>query len=63
MAVISMCMIYILFLIQLSGSHFVTQQVANYNTMDECFDAREMLVQEIGRPLIDYQAVCIRHAK
>ena len=52
-------MIYILFLIQLSGTQFATQQIANFGTMDECFDAREQLVEDIGRPIVDYQAVCI----
>jgi hypothetical protein len=52
-------MIYILFLIQLSGTHFATHQIANFGTMDECFDAREVLVQEIGRPVVNYQAICV----
>jgi hypothetical protein len=52
-------MIYILFLIQLSGTQFATQQIANFGTMDECFDAREQLVEDIGRPIVNYQAVCI----
>ena len=54
-----MCMVYILFLIQLAGTHYTTQQVANFNTMDECFNAREVLVQDIGRPIVNYQAVCV----
>jgi len=61
--ILSMCMIYILFLIQLSGTQFATQQIANFGTMDECFDARELLVQEIGRPVVNYQAICIAQSQ
>lgn len=27
--------------------------------MDECFDKREKIIYERGRPIIDYQAVCV----
>lgn len=30
-----------------------------YDTMDECFDAREQLIETIGRPIVNYQAVCV----
>ena len=30
-----------------------------YNDMYECFDARERLVEVIGRPIVNYQAVCV----
>lgn len=32
---------------------------AEYNTMDECFEAREKIVKEWGRPSINYQVVCV----
>ena len=54
-----MCMIYILFLIELAGTSYTVTPVAPFNTMDECFEAREQLVQDIGRPIVDYQAVCV----
>ena len=52
-------MIYILFLIELAGTSYTVTPVAPFNTMDECFDAREQLVEDIGRPIVNYQAVCI----
>jgi hypothetical protein len=27
--------------------------------MDECFDARDRLVEVIGRPIVNYQAICV----
>lgn len=52
-------MTYILFLIQLAGTSYTVTPVAPFSTMDECFDAREQLVEDIGRPIVNYQAVCI----
>jgi len=53
-------MIYILFLIQLNGPLYSAEPVAAYSNMDECFEARELLVLELGRPVVNYQAVCIQ---
>jgi len=30
-----------------------------FREMNECFKARERVVKEIGKPIIDYQAICI----
>jgi len=30
-----------------------------YETMPECFDAREQLVEAVGKPIINYQVICI----
>jgi len=30
-----------------------------YYTMPECFDAREQLVESVGKPIINYQVICI----
>ena len=54
-----MCMIYILFLIQLTGTSYTVTPVAPFSTMDECFLAREQLVEDLGRPIVNYQAVCV----
>ena len=54
-----MCMIYILFLIQLTGTSYTVTPVAPFSTMDECLLAREQLVEDLGRPIVNYQAVCV----
>ena len=39
----------------------VLRPVGIYKTMDDCFTAREMLIEKLGRPVISYQAVCVAH--
>ena len=36
----------------------VTQEGV-FDTMNVCFDAREQLVEQLGRPIVNYQAVCV----
>ena len=50
---------YFLILISLSNSNVNVEQVQTFDTMNECFEGRELLVEVIGRPIINYQAVCI----
>ena len=52
-------MIYILFLLQVSGDVFSAQPVQTFDNMDDCFAARNVLVQQIGRPIVNYQAICV----
>lgn len=51
---------FVLFIIMLNPNG-VHHKVANFtfSSMDECFMAREVVVQEIGRPIINYQAICV----
>jgi hypothetical protein len=50
---------WILVYIALTGDRVDVNKMAAFNTMDECFDAREQLIEVIGRPIVNYQAVCI----
>lgn len=50
---------WILVYIALTGDRVDVNKMAAFNTMDECFDAREKFVEVIGRPIVNYQAVCI----
>lgn len=52
-------MSYLLFLIILTTKGFDVQVVDTFETMDDCFVAREQIVQQIGRPIENYQSVCI----
>jgi len=54
-------MIYILVLIGVLNSTAEVQTLGTFTTMDQCFDAREKVVESIGRPIINYQAVCVLH--
>jgi len=54
-----MNMKWILVYIALTGERVDVNKMAAFNSMDECFDAREQFVEVIGRPIVNYQAVCI----
>lgn len=50
---------YILFLIEITTNGV---DISNHGSFDEinlCFDKRELLVEEKGRPIVNYQALCI----
>lgn len=36
-----------------------TTLVSTHTSMVECFDHRDAVVSEVGRPIINYQAVCV----
>lgn len=38
-------------------------EMGRFNSMVECFDAREQLVQKVGKPIINYQAICVAYDK
>jgi hypothetical protein len=52
-------MSYTLFLILLlsDGPHY--ELVGSYHTMNECFEIRERLVETLGRPIENYQTICV----
>ncbi|MEK9806201.1 MAG: hypothetical protein VW551_07905 [Euryarchaeota archaeon] len=42
--------------------HPIATEEGRYETMEKCFDAREKLVLEQGKPVAnEYQAVCVSH--
>ena len=54
-------MIYILFLIGiLNNGEYGSAKMGYYAELDVCFEAREQLVERIGRPILNYQVICIR---
>lgn len=55
-------MTWLLFIITLTFDGPIYEYEGAYLTMDECFDAREIIVEEYGRPIINYQAVCVAKA-
>lgn len=52
-------MVYELILIIASLQGHQSVSMGIYDTMDECFNSREAIVKIIGRPIINYQAVCL----
>lgn len=50
---------WVLLFIGLSGEEILVGHVETYNTMDACFEEREQIIETVGRPIINYQAICI----
>jgi len=51
---------WMLFLIVLEADRYLVQPNGPFATMDECFDAREVVMQSAPQPKINYEAVCIQ---
>lgn len=54
---------WILVVLMLTVDGLYTEQVGVYQTIDECFDMRELVVEELGRPIVNYQAVCVQYKR
>lgn len=52
-------MIHILFVIWLTVEGANIAVFGAYPTMSECFEKHDALVEEIGRPIINYRPVCV----
>ena len=44
----------------INGSWIVEVDPKVYARTDDCYDAREAVVRKLGRPIVNYQAVCVR---
>lgn len=54
-------MSWVLFLITMSSPTQADVQVVNYyKEMDDCFVAHDILVENIGRPIVNYRPVCLQ---
>jgi len=51
---------WVLFLIVLGDSNYAVRPMGMFLEMNECLAQRNALVEEIGKPIIDYQAICIQ---
>lgn len=51
---------WILVLIVFLNSHPTLIEIGRYDRMDVCFENREELVEKIGRPIRNYQTICIQ---
>jgi len=52
-------MIWILFVIALGDTQYYVKPDSVHDSFESCMAQREVVVEQIGRPIIDYQAVCI----
>jgi hypothetical protein len=51
---------WMLFLIILEPDRYIVSPQGPFTTMDQCFEAREYVVQTAPQPKINYEAVCIQ---
>ena len=55
---------FCIILISISGSgDFTLTDVDQFETLSECFEERELLVESIGRPIVNYQVICVNWEK
>jgi len=53
-------MIYTLLLISaIGGGDYNLTTISYFTRLDHCFEYRELIVEEVGRPIINYQAICV----
>ena len=50
---------WMLFTILMSAEGYLTHSQGPFLTMDECFKAREYLMETAPKPKINYEAVCV----
>ena len=52
---------YVLVLIVLSSFQetVAVSRIGQYQDLSKCFDAREQIVKKLGRPIVNYQAICV----
>jgi hypothetical protein len=54
---------WMLFVIVLQADSYMVAPQGPFATMDECFKARQYVIQTAPKPKINYEAVCIRTDK
>lgn len=42
--------------------HTMIEQ-GRYTSMQECFDARDQIVERVGKPIVNYQVICVAYDK
>ena len=53
-------LLHVLVLVMITVDGLYTEHVGTYNSMQKCFEQRELVVEELGRPIVGYQAICIQ---
>ena len=51
---------WVLFVVVAFGDSYSMTVEGKYESMEHCMLQREAVVESIGRPLINYQVVCVR---
>jgi hypothetical protein len=54
---------WMMFLIILEADRYMVSPQGPFRTMDQCFEARDYVLQTAPQPKINYEAVCIQTDK
>ena len=54
---------WVLFVILLEADRYIVAPQGIFPSMDDCFEAREAIVQSAPQPKINYEAICIQTDK
>jgi len=55
--------IWILVTLISTGGHVSISEQATYKDMSSCFEEREKVIRDLGRPVVNYQAICVNHVE
>jgi hypothetical protein len=50
---------WILIFIGLTSNDIIVGELGHHESMEACFDHREKVVEIKGRPIVNYQVVCV----
>lgn len=54
---------WVLIFIGIAGNDIIVSDVATFERMDLCFEERDHIIETLGRPIVNYQAVCVAKIK
>ena len=52
-------MTYILVLILALGNSITVHNLGEHRNLTDCMYQREVVVEKLGRPIVNYQAICV----
>mgnify|MGYP000135567117 CR=1 FL=1 len=51
---------WVLFVLLLEAERYYVMPQGHYMTMEECFEARDVVMQSAPQPKMNYDAICIK---
>ena len=55
--------IWILVTLISTGGHVSISEQATYKDMRSCFEERDKVIRYLGRPVVNYQAICVNQVE
>ena len=54
---------WVLIFVGIAGNDIIVSDIGTFDRMDQCFEERDQIIETMGRPIINYQAVCVAKIK